>query len=510
MKYCPTFNQTYSQQNTTLRILIFTIILIPIGFTSFLSAQNFDPALVGASFVPPLQMADYPLKIGPEAQLFVDDFLIHAMSKVVRIDHQPKKYDGNPIIDCKPASCIIYDPESKQYRMYYDGGHRVAFSKDGLHWTLPNLGIIKFDGSTDNNIIRDYSFPTGANFIYDPLDPDPNKRWKASMYCYDKKTNPYWVHEGLYALFSPDGLHWKEDALIIPGMTDISTNWPLTGIDDASLVVWDKGLKKFVAYLKIWDMTNGRFYRARAMALSDDFIHWSQPWSVLLADKLDPPDLQLYGMVGWFYESMWLGTLRTLHSATSTLQVDFQLVSSRDGIHWSRAAKRGPFIPNGPEGTYDHGYNNDVSNPPLRFGDSLFFYYSGSAYGKAGAPSDLKTGVCLARLRIDGFSSLHPKTRNEPGYIITRPLDFSGKALYLNANAGKGTIQVEVLSGDQDNDLQPISGFTLQESVPIEGDSIEQLVTWKGSRDLSSLAGKRVRLKFHLNGLSALYSFRIR
>jgi hypothetical protein len=495
-----------------LRSIVCVLLLFTGGFWSYLSAQKFDPALLGASYVLPLQLGDWPLKIGPESQLFVDDFLIDSISKIVRIDHQPRKYEGNPILQGTHANgTIIYIPETKQYRMYYEGCHRVAFSNDGLNWTKPNLGIVNYNGSTDNNLIIDYSFRTDlASFIYDPLDPDPGKRWKASVYYYDKKENPRKIREGLYALFSPDGLHWKTDVLIVPGMTDSPTNWPMTGIDDVSTVVWDKKLGKYIALLKIWDLTDGRFYRARAMAFSDDFIHWSQPWSVFLADKLDPPDLQFYGMTAWSYESMWLGTLRTLHSETSTEQVDFQLVTSRDGIHWARAAKRGPFIPNGPEGSIDHGYHTDFSNPPLRFGDELYFYYGSTAYGKSGAPTDLKTGICLAKLRVDGFSSLHAKSRTEPAFVITRPLEFTGRELYVNANAGKGTIQVEILGGDKDNDYKPIPGFTEQESVTLQADGIRQLVTWKGQKDLASLVGKRVRLKFKLSGLAALYSFTVR
>jgi hypothetical protein len=495
-----------------LKTSIYILLLLFAAFCSALRAQSFDPALLGASYILPLQQGDWPLKIGTESQLFVDDFLIHSMSKVTRIDHQPNKYEGNPIIVAERAyGTIVYDPEAKQYRMYYDYGHRVAFSNDGLHWTKPNLGMVSLNGSSNNNIIFDFSYRTYlSSIIYDPRDPDPEKRWKAALYYYDKKENPIPVREGLYALFSPDGLHWKKDVLVIPAMTDKPANWPMTGIDDVSSVVWDERLGKFVAWLKIWEMTDGRFFRARAMAVSDDFIHWSQPWAILLPDKLDPPDMHIAGMTGWSYESMWIGTLRILHSATSTQQVDFQLVTSRDGIHWARAAKRGPFIPNGPEGSYDHGAHTDFSNPPFRFGDELFFYYASTAYGKEGTPTDLETGICLARLRVDGFASLHAKANNEPGYVITRPLDFTGKTLFVNANASKGTIQVEILSGDQDNDLQPIAGFTLPESVPIRADGIEQLVTWKEHRDIAALTGKRVRLKFNLSRLAALYSFTIR
>jgi len=488
-----------------------------------LQAQVFDPALIGSSFVLPLQQVDWPLKVGIEPQLFIDNYMVHSMPGVVRVFHQPQKYGNNPILEGLANGTIIYVPEEKQYRMYYDAGHRVAFSKDGIHWQKPNLGLVSIDGSTNNNVIIDYSCPSDlASFIYDPEDPDPGKRWKASIFYYDKQDNPRWSKKGgqygdkagLYGFFSTDGLHWDTDKaiLLIPGRKGklSGSEWPLTGVDDVSIVTWDERMKKYVAWLKIWDRADGRYYRARAMSLSDDFIHWSQPWAVLLPDKLDPPDLQLYGMVGWPYASMWVGTLRAYHSSTGNHPVDLQLVTSRDGIHWERAGKRGAFIPNGPEGSYDHGYHHEFSNPPIRIGDELYFYYASTPYGKA-VPIDYKKDprICLAKLRVDGFASLQAVGKHESSYVVTRPLDFTGKDLYLNADAKDGNISVEVLSGDQDNDFQPIAGFTREECISLKGDGVEQPVSWKKHKDLSSLSGKRIRLKFYLKEEAALYSFKI-
>ncbi len=502
----------------------FILIIIQIPNLSFLQAQDFDPALAGSSFALPLQQVDWPMKVGTESQLFIDDNIIHSKEGVVRVFHQPQKYENNPIMEGLANGTIIYVPEEKQYRMYYGMGHRVAYSKDGIHWRKPNLGLISVDGSKENNVIIDYNYPSDlSSFIYDPRDPDPNKRWKATIFYYDKQENPRWSKKGgqygdragLYALFSSDGLHWNTDEaiLIIPGRKGklSGSDWPLTGVDDVSIVTWDERLGKYVAWLKIWDRTNGRYYRARAMAFSDDFIHWSQPWAVMLADKLDPPGLQLYGMVGWPYESMWVGTLRAYHSSTGNHPIDLQLITSRDGIHWERAGNRGAFIPNGPEGSYDHGYHHEFSNPPIRFGDELFFYYASTPYGKA-VPIDYErdSRICLAKLRVDGFASLNPNGKNEQSYVITRPLDFTGQDLYLNANAKGGDISVEILHGDQDNDFQPIPGFTLQECTPVNGDGLEQKIRWKKQKDLSSIVGKRVRLKFYLNDKASLYSFSIR
>lgn len=503
--------------------------------------KQLDQAMVGASYHSPLQTANWPLKIGPESQLFVDDYLIHSMVGIVRAPHQPVKYSGNPLLIADRPwemqgknhiyanGSIMFDPETKQYRMYYDGAHLLAYSQDGVTWTKPNLGLIEFEGSKDNNIVMDYRNPTDlGSFIYDPRDPDPNRRWKAAVYHYDRGENPRWAknggqygdRSGVYAFYSKDGLDWGQDAqLIIPGRRGrlAGSTWPLTGVDDVTTVTWDEGLEKFVAWMKIWDLEDGRYYRARAMATSEDFVHWSQPWASLLPDKADPPDLQFYGMTGWHYEGMWLGLLRAFHSATGSQSVDLQLVTSRDGLHWERALNRAAFIPSGPEGSHDHGYHSDFSSPPLRIGDELYFYYAGTAYGKAWVPSEIKGGICLAKLRVDGFASLHAAGKvhgaqmvNTEQYVITRPLDFTGHELFINTKADNGSIRVEVLTGDTDDKLEPIPGFTVKDCVPMTGDGIELAVHWETHRDLKSLAGKRIRLKFYLEGYAGLYSFKIK
>jgi hypothetical protein len=49
-------------------------------------------------------------------------------------------------------------------------------------------------------------------------------------------------------------------------------------------------------------------------------------------------------------------------------------------------------------------------------------------------------------------------------------------------------------------------GFSLEDCTPINGDSIDQAVTWKGG-DLKSLAGTSVRLRFALKEAD-LYSLK--
>jgi hypothetical protein len=55
--------------------------------------------------------------------------------------------------------------------------------------------------------------------------------------------------------------------------------------------------------------------------------------------------------------------------------------------------------------------------------------------------------------------------------------------------------------------VQP--GFTLADCPQIYGDQIEQVVAWKGTADVSRLAGNPVRLRFVLKDAD-LYALRFR
>ena len=70
-----------------------------------------------------------------------------------------------------------------------------------------------------------------------------------------------------------------------------------------------------------------------------------------------------------------------------------------------------------------------------------------------------------------------------------------GDRLQLNIDTGSaGTAFVEL----QDADGKPIPGFTLADCEEIGGNFIDQSVYWKGKTDVSSLAGKPVRIHFKM------------
>ena len=67
----------------------------------------------------------------------------------------------------------------------------------------------------------------------------------------------------------------------------------------------------------------------------------------------------------------------------------------------------------------------------------------------------------------------------------------------------KASLAVEVL----DENGNPIEGFTQKECVALKKvDSTKQQIVWKNNKDLSSLAGKNIRLKFYVKNAD-LYAF---
>jgi hypothetical protein len=117
-----------------------------------------------------------------------------------------------------------------------------------------------------------------------------------------------------------------------------------------------------------------------------------------------------------------------------------------------------------------------------------------------GTSSDLRRYT----LRLDGFVSVSAPM--DGGELITKSVIFSGKNLILNfSSSAAGDIRVEL----QDETGHPVPGFTLDDCPPVFGDSLERMVIWNNASDLSSLAGKPVRIRFVLKDAD-LYSFRFK
>ena len=379
----------------------------------------------------PISVVDWPLLIGTERQLFVDDHLIAETRQVEKQFHQPRKH-GEYVLKpehpwegtaCLAHGTVVREPGGS-LRMYYVGAMWhvpfkratdnplnnlcVAYSNDGIHWEKPRLGLYPYQGRKDTNLILPVQ-PEVTCYeqfcvLHDLHGADPGRRWKMgvfhmgySVFLNDPSDpsvlrispGPY-PGQAYYAYFSEDGLRWKllPDPIFTSGWDPMRLQtWPLAGVCENTSIMYDQARKKYVAFVRIYDTRPGRprNWRARGICESDDFLHWTTPRVLFLPREDDEPGLQFYSSTGFPYESMYLGLLRCYRSR-STGQIYFQLVSSRDGMHWERAAFRQPFIDNGPVGSIDGGYHSDFSNPPLQMGNELWLYYGSSTTGKSMAP----------------------------------------------------------------------------------------------------------------------------
>ncbi|MCK4790192.1 MAG: hypothetical protein KAV87_41015 [Desulfobacteraceae bacterium] len=482
-----------------------TIAALPEKPQSWVDRDRFPEAysiLTSDHIMFPGNVTDWPIKIDSKRQLFIDDYCIGSMKNLARQFHQPAKYSGNPLMSGVPVA-VLYDNKSGKFRMWYSMNY--AESTDGIHWTKPDLG------PQGNRIFGGPGEVRG--FIYNPDAADLQRRYEAVI---EKRGDEI---GGFYVYRSADGLHWKQSfkrPILKRTYSDMNPGpfWA-KGVGDTCIFRYDPVLKKYVCDTKF----NVYFpeekinqlgivqdhkprLRLRAFMESDDLIHWSRERFLMFPDRLDPPDRQLYGHIGFVYESMWVGMIRTMRLIPKGFkQVDIQLSYSRDGRHWSRPRQRKPFIPLGTDDSWDADYLGPAKIIPALVGNELWFYYFGARSANREDVKNWSFGIGLAKLRRDGFASLN--AGQTPGRLITRPLTFKDKSLFVNADvADDGWVKAAVLSIDS----EPVQSYTLDDSIALAKDTTKGKMSWKSKKEIIQPGDGHIRLVFQLKN-AKLYSF---
>lgn len=128
---------------------------------------------------------------------------------------------------------------------------------------------------------------------------------------------------------------------------------------------------------------------------------------------------------------------------------------------------------------------------PVRTERETWLYYHGAEGVHGGRWWRHRSALFRARLRRDGFGSANASYQG--GELVTVPVRFRGDSLTLNADTSAGgVIRVELL----DADAAPLRGFALSDADELNGNDVCLKVTWNGSSDLRTLAGRAVRLRF--------------
>jgi hypothetical protein len=450
--------------------------------------------------VPYLQARPAVIPIDVGRQVFVDDFLIaettlrrtfhpatyHAATPVLRPD-QPWEQTGDSPTAMVFSDGVWYDPQDGLYKMWYMGGHTrstcYATSRDGIRWDKPKLEV-----APGTNVVQP-GFRDSATTWIDYQETDPKKRYKMFRSV---------RHQGGWALalhFSADGIRWGDVACMSGPCGDRTT------------VFYNPFRRVWVYSLRSGAPGRTRSYREHTDALAGANWKAGEPTLWVGADRLDPPrpDLktppQLYNLDCVAYESLLLGLFSIWRGQPADRAKPNEVVVgySRDGFHWHRPDRRALLEVSERHGDWNWANVQSAGGCCLVVGDRLFFYCSGRA-GIQGKPT---SGVCttgLATLRRDGFASMDAGPQEAT--LTTRLVRFNGRHLFVNVDAPKGELRVEVLD-DQGRAIEPL---TRANCVPVRTDRTLQLVRWRDVPDLGAVRGRPVRFRFFLT-TGLLYAF---
>ena len=450
-------------------------------------------------------------------QLLVDDYLIAAKTNVARTYHPFQKYAGNPVLVPQQAweqltyiyGTVLPNETRTGYRMWYQTLRKdppctasstqlYATSTDGIYWVKPALGQIDWCGSTANNMYYQ-GFMTSV--MHTPWDPDPAKVYKLMNFG-TGGWSVAWSSNGINFVSAPN-------------------NPVFTAGSDSGQACWDPRTQQYRLYVKnTWVDANGLNRRAVALASTANFTNWPATGALVLwPDAFDDrwslnvtQRTHFYGLSAFPYETMYLGFL-WIHRATNLTSsppglegyqigpIFDELVSSRDGVHWTREeGNRPPILALGAANTWDAGM---VFTPraPVAEGNTIKIWYGGFKSVHDTAFTKQQSAIGLAMLRKDGFASLDAGAT--AATILTKTFGNTGGALLVNyhTNNSSGWVKVEAL----DENGNVLSGYSQADCVPLTGNSTTQAVTWVGHSELP--AGQRwLRLRFLLQNAS-IYSF---
>jgi len=453
-------------------------------------------------------------------EVFVDDTLINEMDKGLKLQlHAPVEREVAITHDAEWEGNIstfhTVFRDATQFKMYYRGSHQAKYggrhrdhrseytcyaeSADGIHWHKPSLGVIPFEGSTDNNLVL---AGDGSHDLAPFLDGNPaaeaNAKYKAVA-----RTRIAHNTFGLNAFCSPDGIHWQRIGSK-PVITD-------GHFDSLNVAFWDQNIKAYACYYRDFSNRSGGHLRdgtpvgerAIKVAYSEDFLNWSEgrfldfgesPTDHLYTNAIRPYHRAPHLYLGFPMRFVQIGEPDDpLGNICDAL-----FMSSRDGVHfhrWDEAIVR----PGLRQSRWIHRNNlpawgileTPAADPGCPHELSLF---TSENYGQGNAS-------CLRRhsWRLDGFVSV--RATRAGGKLRTHELrmhpSVKGHITGIRVNvstSAAGVFRAEIRGSDG----CALPGFSMQESRTLRGDGVNLPLQWTGDPQFPNLSSGTFGLNFEL------------
>jgi len=412
------------------------------------------------------------------------------------VDHYQLNYYGSTIeIDGKYYMWYLGGGGNDDHRngrapCWYFDGICYAVSEDGIHWEKPNLGLIDYNGSRNNNLIGLDAGPivSACVVIHDPQDPDPDRRFKMVF------------ESGKYAgklavAFSTDGLHWCESSQnpVLPYCIEPSG---LIRIGDCYYVNGQSGA---------WDVPA----RALSTHVSYDFEHWTSAYNVgHRRDNIpgrqpgrSPVDpVGVSGTQVHLGASLWkrgnaiigfYGIWNCPDGDRRHVYMNLGLVTTPDALTYHEPIPDFPIVQAASEGgdfpslIQGQGWANTD--------DSTLYWFGGWRDGE----------VRLATWQRDrlGYASVFDQTAVPLPHLITTPFRIhDGQArVFLNVDGISEHNKVTVAVTDER--FRPLEGFDADDCHPIDN-GLRSEVTWTGGNTIPTDNGP-LRLRIAITGLLA-------
>lgn len=469
--------------------------------------------------------------------------------------HQPKRHPGNPILprgeDGMPDNygvqfygSVIED--KGKFRMWYvaldeglqtwpDCGFTVwrtayAESTDGINWTKPDLGLVEYKGSTQNNLVKllpDQLGIINLKVLRDDTDPDPARRYKMTA-------QTWWVHgDGkggrgtLAPLYSADGFTWHL-------VGDIPAQEGRIPADDMFLPPHHyeagSGFYQWRGMYYITGQSNsGHFnhgttpYSGREILIhrSADFDHWEQSAHIGFLREGQYRDFKYStgeesheGVSVWNRDNVLLGIYGIWHGGEgwNNRTIDLGFLISNDGLYFREPQTEWTMLHRGPDDAWDQGgllQGQGFAN----VGDKTYLYYGAWDPRPGGIdPGDTyppRGGVGLLTLDRDRFGSLSPRDDSGPAEFITAAIELPGTSIprfSINVDdlGDDATLRIELL----DDREQPLPSATGDNAAIVHENGFNTAINFPAIVDLPSSIRLRVTYEgsdFRKIQVSALY-----
>ncbi len=367
----------------------------------------------------------------------------------VLLPGEPQQWDGLQVV--WPGT-VLYDDEDKLFRCWYSGLDAVqknraswvpgyAESRDGIHWTKPELGQHVHSGQPTNRIAVDWSDAALSLVVKNPDRNDPERRFLALW----MDNEPDRLIKTLAS--SGDGKKWKHEGTAFrPDSGERSLFFDISQLifQPSAANADDRVIGYAQVYLPRVGHKNQNLVRQIGM------VHGphpgalrpisSKPEEAIVLAPEDGIDEEIHFASVKKIGDQWIMLFESDRFSQKPLHGDLRVAVSNDGRKFRRIHPQTPLVGTGSRGMWDENILVTSSDTMQEVGDEVWIYYFGCPNIFTRWPGSYATNPDLrGSLFYPGYLGLATLPRDRfayaagPGSVTTTMLNVSEQGLWLNA-----------------------------------------------------------------------------